>query len=344
MRKEMKTGLSCREVYEEGAALLRALEDGRLDARLLLEHYCGINTQRLLADPDRPVEPEAREKYLEGVRRRALREPLAYIIGEQTFMGLPFVVSPDVLIPEQDTENLVEEALRHLDSGSRILDLCTGSGCILLSLLHYSNDCTGIGTDLSSEALRIAQENARRLGLDDRTIWMQGDLFSALETASRFPEALLKDAPGSGTVSAEPDGNSELSESGKNIPGSGERTSESGKKEGPVLPGGFDLIISNPPYIPSAVIGTLAPEVRCAEPLLALDGGADGLDFYRRIIAEAPAHLVKGGRLMLEIGYDQGEAVASLLEEAGYYGTEILKDYGGNDRVATAVRSALRQS
>jgi len=290
----METGagesLSCRQVYEEGAALLAELEDGRLDTRLLLEHFCGIDTNRLLAEPDRRVTEEERARFLAGIRRRAAREPLAYITGEQFFMGLPFVVCENVLIPEQDTENLVEEALRLLDDGSRILDLCTGSGCILLSLLRYSNGCTGVGTDLSDRALEIARTNARALQMEDRTTWLQGDLFEALDRSLRF-----------------------------------------------------DLIISNPPYIPTDVIETLAPEVRCAEPRMALDGGADGLDFYRRIIREAPGHLVIGGRLMLEIGYDQGEAVRALLEEAGYYGIEILRDYGGNDRVATAVRSLSQQ-
>lgn len=106
---------------------------------------------------------------------------------------------------------------------------------------------------------------------------------------------------------------------------------------------GYDMIISNPPYIPTSVIDTLQPEVRCAQPRMALDGGGDGLDFYRRIISEAPAHLVVGGRLLLEIGYDQAEAVSDLLREAGYYGIEILKDYGGNDRIATAVCSLAQK-
>ncbi len=284
---------SCREVYEEGAALLSQLQEGRLDARLLLEHFCKINTNRLLAEPDSPVGEKDREAFLEAVRRRAAREPLAYIIGEQSFMGLPFVVSEDVLIPEQDTENLVEEALRLLDDNSRILDLCTGSGCILLSLLRYTNGCVGVGADISAKALGIARRNAGNLGLSEQVSWAEGDLFSAL--------------------------------------------SQTSEKEGraPV----FDLIISNPPYIPSAVIETLAPEVRCSEPRLALDGGRDGLDFYRRIIGEAHEYLVIGGRLMLEIGYDQAEAVTSLLQEAGYYGIEIMQDYGGNDRIATAVCS-----
>ena len=141
----------CRDVYEEGMALLAGLEDAALDARLLLEHFCGIDTNRLLAEPGMPVSDDLRNAFLKGIERRAAREPLAYIVGEQSFMGLPFIVSEDVLIPEQDTENLVEEALRLIDDGSRILDLCTGSGCILLSLLHYTNGCIGVGTDLSAE-------------------------------------------------------------------------------------------------------------------------------------------------------------------------------------------------
>ena len=318
----------CREVYEEGAVLLSGMDDGKLDARLLLEHFCGIPTHRLLADPETPVSASSKKDFLEGIRRRAAREPLAYITGEQSFMGLPFVVSSDVLIPEQDTENLVEEALRLLEDGSRILDLCTGSGCILLSLLHYSNGCVGVGTDLSGKALAIAEQNAAALGLTGQAVWKEGDLFEALRPdRNRFEKDL------SGVQ--HPDRN-RFGENLYGAPQSLQAAADAGK------PGKFDLIISNPPYIPSAVIETLAPEVRCAEPRLALDGGADGLDFYRRIIAEAPGYLTIGGRLMLEIGYDQADAVSALLQDAGYYGIEILQDYGGNDRIATAVRS-MRQ-
>ncbi len=251
--EQKDTGFTCREVYEEGAALLQDLEDGRLDARLLLEHYCGIPAHRLLADPETAVEPKARDAFMEAVHKRAAREPLAYIIGEQSFMGLPFVVSPDVLIPEQDT-----------------------------------------------------------LGLTDRVLWLRGDLFDALgsgrpgEENDAVPEKDMQQRPLNGPFSS---------------------------------PEKYDMIISNPPYIRTGVIETLAPEVRCAEPRLALDGGEDGLDFYRRIIQEAPDHLVIGGRIMLEIGYDQGEDVAALLREAGYYGVEIIQDYNRNDRVVTAVRS-----
>ena len=329
----------CRDVYEEGMALLAGLEDAALDARLLLEHFCGIDTNRLLAEPGMPVSDDLRSAFLKGIERRAAREPLAYIVGEQSFMGLPFIVSEDVLIPEQDTENLVEEALRLIDDGSRILDLCTGSGCILLSLLHYTNGCIGVGTDLSEKALEIARRNASAHGLSDQTVWLQGDLFDALDPLNKKDNDDKDNKRENYKIE---DNKREESRDDQ-----AEKSTESEKSEsgfpGMSYTSGYDMIISNPPYIPTSVIDTLQPEVRCAQPRMALDGGGDGLDFYRRIIREAPAHLVVGGRLLLEIGYDQAEAVSDLLREAGYYGIEILKDYGGNDRIATAVCSLAQK-
>ena len=329
----------CRDVYEEGMALLAGLEDAALDARLLLEHFCGIDTNRLLAEPGMPVSDDLRSAFLKGIKRRAAREPLAYIVGEQSFMGLPFIVSEDVLIPEQDTENLVEEALRLIDDGSRILDLCTGSGCILLSLLHYTNGCIGVGTDLSEKALEIARRNASAHGLSDQTVWLQGDLFDALDPLNKKDNDEKDNKRENYKI--------EDNKREENRDDQAEKSTESEKSEsgfpGMSYTSGYDMIISNPPYIPTSVIDTLQPEVRCAQPRMALDGGGDGLDFYRRIISEAPAHLVVGGRLLLEIGYDQAEAVSDLLREAGYYGIEILKDYGGNDRIATAVCSLAQK-
>ena len=329
----------CRDVYEEGMALLAGLEDAALDARLLLEHFCGIDTNRLLAEPGMPVSDDLRSAFLKGIERRAAREPLAYIVGEQSFMGLPFIVSEDVLIPEQDTENLVEEALRLIDDGSRILDLCTGSGCILLSLLHYTNGCIGVGTDLSEKALEIARRNASAHGLSDQTVWLQGDLFDALDPLNKKDNDDKDNKRENYKI--------EDNKREENRDDQAEKSTESEKSEsgfpGMSYTSGYDMIISNPPYIPTSVIDTLQPEVRCAQPRMALDGGGDGLDFYRRIIREAPAHLVVGGRLLLEIGYDQAEAVSDLLREAGYYGIEILKDYGGNDRIATAVCSLAQK-
>ena len=329
----------CRDVYEEGMALLAGLEDAALDARLLLEHFCGIDTNRLLAEPGMPVSDDLRSAFLKGIERRAAREPLAYIVGEQSFMGLPFIVSEDVLIPEQDTENLVEEALRLIDDGSRILDLCTGSGCILLSLLHYTNGCIGVGTDLSEKALEIARRNASAHGLSDQTVWLQGDLFDVLDPLNKKDNDDKDNKRENYKI--------EDNKREENRDDQAEKSTESEKSEsgfpGMSYTSGYDMIISNPPYIPTSVIDTLQPEVRCAQPRMALDGGGDGLDFYRRIIREAPAHLVVGGRLLLEIGYDQAEAVSDLLREAGYYGIEILKDYGGNDRIATAVCSLAQK-
>lgn len=291
MQKPVNTEeITYRALYSEGAAALSAVleeeREAQLDARLLLEHVCGTSLQTLLLDGNRSVSGPEAELYKTLIERRCTREPLAYILGKWDFMGLEFGVSSDVLIPEQDTENLVEEVMREVCDGDRILDLCTGSGCILLSLLHYSNGSTGVGTDLSEDAVAAARKNACRLGLSDRSDWRTGDLFEALKPGERF-----------------------------------------------------DIIVSNPPYIRRETIGELAPEVRIHEPRMALDGGEDGLDFYRRIIPDAADHLVTGGMLFLEIGYDQAEQVSALMEDAGYYEIRTIKDYGGNDRIVCGIKS-----
>lgn len=279
-----------RDLYEEGARILSGVieeeREARLDARLLLEHVCGTNLQTLLLDAERIVPCEEVARYRELLVRRSKREPLAYIVGRSDFMGLTFAVDHRVLIPEQDTENLIEEIMKETCDGDRILDLCTGSGCILLSLLHYSNGSTGVGTDLSRDALDVAQKNAEQLSLQDRCEWREGDLFEAVREGEKF-----------------------------------------------------DLIVSNPPYIRSAVIGGLAPEVQAHEPMMALDGGEDGLMFYKRIIPEACQYLVTGGMLYLEIGYDQAQEVTALMEEAGYYEVRTIRDYGGNDRIVCGIKS-----
>lgn len=291
MRKEASTeNLTYRELYNEGnSALSMALEEEReaqLDARLLLEHVCGTSLQTLILDGERPVTDNEAELYRRLLKRRCSREPLAYILGKWDFMGLEFGVSSDVLIPEQDTENLVEEVMREVCDGDRILDLCTGSGCILLSLLNYSNGSIGVGTDLSEGAIAVAKENALKLGLSERCDWKAGDLFEAVDPGEKF-----------------------------------------------------DIIVSNPPYIRSETIGELAPEVRIHEPRIALDGGDDGLYFYKRIIPEAADYLRTGGMLFLEIGYDQAEQVGALMKDAGYYEVRTIKDYGGNDRIVCGIKS-----
>ncbi|MDO4261997.1 MAG: peptide chain release factor N(5)-glutamine methyltransferase [Eubacteriales bacterium] len=272
------------ELLRGGKETLRraGVPEWELDAWYLLEHVTGCTRNEYFLHPERKVSLEQEERYRELLRRRSLREPLQYLTGEQEFMGLSFRVCPDVLIPRQDTEILVEEVSKTLKPGDRILDLCTGSGCILISLLKLYGQrggLTGVGADLSGAALETARGNARRLGVEAE--FVQGDLF------------------------------------------------------GPVV-GAFDVIVSNPPYIPEAVVGTLQPEVKDHEPVCALDGGGDGLSFYRRIAVESPAFLRPGGRLYLEIGYDQAEAVSGLLAER-FRDVRIVKDLAGLDRVVCGV-------
>lgn len=292
--------MNYRGCWEQGRDRLLAADppdaDAALDARLLLESVCGTSQETLLADGDRRVTKEEQRRYALLIARRVAHEPTAYILGEQYFMGLCFRVTPAVLIPEQDTETLVEEAMTALHDGMRILDLCTGSGCILLSLLHYSNGTYGVGTDLSGEALAVAEENARALGLSARCRFCAGDLYEAL------PEGTHK----------------------------------------------FQLVISNPPYIASGVIPGLMPEVSCFEPRMALDGGEDGLVFYRRILAGIRSWLEPGGLCLFETGSDEGEAVAALMRAEGFGQVRIARDLGGMDRVVRGMlpmrRNAARET
>lgn len=303
----MNNNLAYGEIYEEGRARLAeaGIDEAALDARLLLEFVCGTDRNTLLAHGDREVSAEECERYRELIRRREAHVPLQHLTGEQDFMGLPFIVNKNVLVPRQDTEVLVEEVMKHLHDGMRILDVCTGSGCILLSLLHYSNDCEGVGVDLSVQALAVARENYERLRAgrpEMKARFLEGDLFGALTLAGESDGRIAPD-------DVKPDG-------GTN--GLQER---------------FDVIVSNPPYIKTDVIDTLMPEVREHEPMMALDGGADGLIFYRRIAGEAGAYLNGGGMLFFEIGCEQAADVCHIMEEAGLREIEVVKDFAGLDRV-----------
>ena len=274
------------EIYEEGVQALKeaGVPEASLDARYLLEAVCATDRNTLLVHADRPVTEEEIQRYRAFIGKRKMRIPVQYILGNTEFMGLPFVVNEHVLIPRQDTEVLVEEAMRHVHDGMRILDMCTGSGCILLSLLHYSNDCIGVGADVSEKALEVARQNAyelKKLSENRRSfeaVFIKSDLFDKVE-------------------------------------------------------GTFDIIVSNPPYIPTDVCETLMPEVRDHEPRMALDGQEDGLYFYRKITEESPGYLNGGGMLFFEIGYDQAEAVKLLMEQAGFRECQVVQDFAGLDRV-----------
>ena len=178
--------MTYRKCYEQGCRTLQAagIEEAALDARLLLEAVCGTDRNDLLVHGEQPVSPEAEEKYLNWIRQRAEHIPLQQLTGEQDFMGLTFSVNEHVLIPRQDTEILVEEVLKELHDGMRVLDMCTGSGCILLSLLHYSNDCEGLGVDLSAEALEVAGRNVLKVLTPEKAEhahFLQSDLFEKVE-------------------------------------------------------------------------------------------------------------------------------------------------------------------
>ncbi|MFR8548028.1 MAG: peptide chain release factor N(5)-glutamine methyltransferase [Lachnospiraceae bacterium] len=271
-------------ILREGEAYLRScgIADASVDAWLLMEYVTGISRAIFLAQRRSRMSEADCGRYRSLLRKRGSHIPLQHLTGEQEFMGFSFAVNEHVLIPRQDTELLAEEALRYLRPGMRVLDLCTGSGCIAVSLAKL---CPGIhvdAADISQEALAVARENASRLGAD--VCFVQSDLFSAL----------------SGT---------------------------------------YDMIVSNPPYIRTEVIGTLSEEVRLHEPHLALDGMEDGLYFYRRIIDQSPVYLRSGGRLLFEIGYDQGKQVLDLFETAGYRENRVLRDLAGLDRVVLGKRA-----
>lgn len=251
-----------------------------LNAWLLLEYVSGCTRSRYYAYPEELLEEEKEREFRGLLEQRCRRVPIQYITGVQEFMGHSFLVNDQVLIPRQDTEVLVEEALKYLKPGMRFLDLCTGSGCILLSLLLSCPEASGTGSDISRGALQTAEKNRDRLA--PGAVLVESDLFDGIE-------------------------------------------------------GVFDMIVSNPPYIRREELPDLMEEVRLYEPVSALDGHEDGLYFYRRIAGESPSYLKPGGRLYLEIGYDQGVTVPQLLKEQGFCEIEVKKDLAGLDRVVKGI-------
>lgn len=251
-----------------------------LDARLLIQHALTLTREQLLFTPDAPVTPEQAAAVHALIERRAAREPVSRILGERAFWSLELSLNPDTLDPRPDTETIVDAALDAVPDRSaplRILDLGTGTGCILLALLAELPNAGGLGIDLSPGAVEAATANAAR---------------NALAARARFRTGNWGD-------------------------GLAER---------------FDLVVSNPPYIPSRDIPSLDPEVREHDPLQALDGGADGLDAYRAIAAQLPRLLAPGGTTALEVGIGQAPDVAALLEAAGLTVTGIFRDLGGVER------------
>ncbi len=262
------------------------IENARFEAGYLVGFVLKLSQTELILNKDSSVSADDQKNVFALVKRRISGEPFQYILGSQEFMGLEFAVTPDVLIPRQDTEILAEFILRNTESCPlSVLDIGTGTGCIPISLAHFNPNFNCTGIDISENAIAVAQKNAETLNVSDRV------RFEICDILNGFPKQK------------------------------------------------FDIAVSNPPYIKSAVIPTLQTEVRDFEPYLALDGGADGLKFYRRICDIAPNILKIGGLLAFEIGFDQADDVASLMKK-NFDNIKVTKDLLQNDRV---VSGYLRQ-
>ena len=279
------------ELLTQGIQLLMnaGIEEARLDAWLLLEYTADISRAWYYAHPESEVNEEIVSEYLSLCQKRAEHIPLQHLTHQACFMGYDFYVDERVLVPRQDTEVLAEEALHQLRNirNPRILDMCTGSGCLLLSLLMELPDATGTGVEISEAALAVAERNRKNLELEKRAVLVQSDTFSG--------DYFQKN---SGNISLE-----------------------------------YDMLISNPPYIPTEDIGKLMEEVRFHDPVLALDGREDGLYFYRRITEQAGKYLKPGGWLMYEIGCEQGTDVSAIMQGEGFTEVTVKKDLAGLDRV-----------
>ena len=279
------------ELLTQGTQLLMnaGIEEARLDAWLLLEYTADISRAWYYAHPESEVNEKIVSEYLSLCQKRAEHIPLQHLTHQACFMGYDFYVDERVLVPRQDTEVLAEEALHQLRNirNPRILDMCTGSGCLLLSLLMELPDATGTGVDISEAALAVAERNRKNLELEKRAVLVQSDTF--------LGDYFQKN---SGNISLE-----------------------------------YDMLISNPPYIPTEEIGKLMEEVRFHDPVLALDGREDGLYFYRRITEQAGKYLKPGGWLMYEIGCEQGTDVSAIMQGEGFTEVTVKKDLAGRDRV-----------
>jgi release factor glutamine methyltransferase len=263
-----------------------AKDQAAFEARLMLEHRAGLSWAALLAGDDSSgvaLSAAVLGQIEADLNARLAGKPLSRIYGEREFYGLNFHVNEHVLDPRPDTERIIDLARERFPSSDtplRILDLGTGIGCLLVTLLHLFPQAQGLGVDISPEALQTAQSNSARNGVDDRAIWQQSDWFDALEDQERY-----------------------------------------------------DLIVGNPPYIRSDVIPDLAPEVKNHDPILALDGGNDGMDAYKKIFFSLFSHLTPSGIALFEIGFDQSEDVMRLGGESRFMNLRIHPDLAGLARV-----------
>lgn len=273
-------GMTLAETFVIGKQLLNenCIENANLDAWYLFEYVFHINKTQYYMDSKKKINEVDYNKYIELIKIRGNNRPLQYITGIQEFMGFEFIVNEDVLIPRQDTEILVEEVLK-VATKKAVLDMCTGSSCVITSLAKLCKLKKAVGVDISENALKVAQKNIENNHVNVELI--QSNLFDKVT-------------------------------------------------------GRYDIIVSNPPYIPTKVIDELMPEVKEHEPILALDGMEDGLYFYKEIIGQAKKYLERQGSIFFEIGYDQGNQVKQMLDNANFSNIRVIKDLAGLDRVVCA--------
>lgn len=256
-----------------------------LDATILMAHALLVSKEQVIFNPQRQLNKSEQEIFFNLINRRANREPVSHLIGKREFFGEDFIVSKDVLDPRPDSEILIEAVITSFETARKhddlkILELGVGSGCLIITLLKIFKNANATAVDISSDAIKIAQENAKKHQVFNRLSIIESDLFNALDQQEKF-----------------------------------------------------DLIISNPPYIPSSEIANLELEVQKYEPITALDGGEDGLDFYRRIAAEAKNFLTKSGKIFVEIGYQQSDDVTKIFHENNFLLTNSIRDLSGITRV-----------
>lgn len=276
--------MTYRQVLSDGVNRLTeaGIKEAGSNAWILMEDVFAVSRTKYLICADEYADSGKIDVYTEYIERRCTHVPVQYITGKAYFMGLEFEVTPDVLIPRFDTEILVEQALNYIDGTKRVLDMCTGSGCIAICASCLGKAGKVVAADISQRALKVAERNARKNNAGNIE-FIESDMF--------------------GNITGE-----------------------------------FDVILSNPPYIPTEVVGTLDPEVKDFEPALALDGHEDGLYFYRKLIDKAAEHLVPDGIIMMETGYNQGKAVSELLDKNKYADIRVIKDLSGLDRVVCGRR------
>jgi release factor glutamine methyltransferase len=309
------------EAIQKSAEFLakKGVDLPRLQTELLLAHLLKLPRMKLYLNFERALTPAETDALRELVKRRGQREPLQHITGSTSFCSFEIAVNCHALVPRPETELLAESGWQFLSTlnstpnafgaqPSTALDFGTGTGCIAIALAAKCPSAKIIATDVSTDALALAKENAARNNVADRIEFLQGDGFAAFQSEGRVTR----------------------------VPNSKIETKIGGSQNSPLRKMEFDLIISNPPYIPSAEIATLQPEVRDFDPRGALDGGADGLDFYRKLAAEAKPFLNPGGKMMLEFGDGQADAVRTIFEAEKWFVEAVKEDYSHRARILIA--------